>query len=64
MQFPRNTRNVVGEVTVRMNLLADELLSDDLGAGLAKKKLGGKPLRAHLAYHFLYAYREYIYIKV
>jgi hypothetical protein len=38
MRFPRNTRNVVGEVTVRINLLADELLSDDLGAGLAKKK--------------------------
>jgi hypothetical protein len=63
MRFPRNTRNVVGEVTVRINLLADELLSDDLGAGLAKK-IGGKPRRAHLAYHFLYAYREYIYIKV
>ena len=38
MQFLRNTRNVVGEVTVRINLFEDELLSDDLGAGLAKHR--------------------------
>ena len=41
MGFLRNTRDVHGEAAVRLNLLGDELLSDELGVELAKSR--GKP---------------------